>query len=81
MTSPFSFSHFYLFLKKSNGEVVPIDGSTQPTLDIRAGTTAFIPTGIVGSLDGFTPAPPNTNGTGTSADIEIGNITGLQDTV
>lgn len=59
----------------SNGEVVPIDGSTQPTLDIRAGTTAFIPTGIVGSPDGFTPAPPNTNGTGTSADIEIGNIT------
>lgn len=59
----------------SNGEVVPIDGSTQPTLDIRAGTTAFISTGIVGSPDGFTPAPPNTNGTGTSADIEIGNIT------
>jgi filamentous hemagglutinin family protein len=59
----------------SNREtVVSINGSAQPTLDIRAGTTAFNPTGIVGNPNGFTPDPPNTNGTGTSADITISEI-------
>jgi len=47
--------------------IVPINGSTQPTLDIRAGTTAIGTPGILGSTTGFTPAAPGTGGTGTSA--------------
>ncbi|MBW4543052.1 MAG: filamentous hemagglutinin N-terminal domain-containing protein [Symplocastrum torsivum CPER-KK1] len=45
----------------SDGKVVSIDGRTQPTLDIRAGTTAF---GI----------PFFNTGTPTSADIRVGTI-------
>ena len=51
--------------------VVDIDGSSKPTLDIRAGTTAFEKPGIVGSSDGFSTVP-NTGENGTSADINIG---------
>src|SRR5919202_1169582 len=55
--------------------VVEINGNTQPTLDIRAGTTAFGAPSITGDTGGFSPNPPNTTGTGTSADITIaGNI-------
>ncbi len=53
--------------------VVDIDGSAQPTLDIRAGTTAFGTPGITGSTDGFS-AVPSTGGTGTSAEIDISRI-------
>ncbi|MEQ9237694.1 two-partner secretion domain-containing protein [Coleofasciculus sp. E2-BRE-01] len=60
----------------SDGTTVLVDGKTQPTLDIRAGTTAFnipdiqgIPaTGII-----FPPLP-NPVGIPTSADITIGGI-------
>ncbi|NET58888.1 MAG: filamentous hemagglutinin N-terminal domain-containing protein, partial [Symploca sp. SIO2E6] len=45
----------------SNGTVVAVDGSTQPTVDIRAGTTALGAVGIAG-------------GTATSANITIGSI-------
>ncbi len=48
--------------------VVPINGSTQPTLDIRAGTTAFGTPGIQGSTTGFS-ATPTTSSTGSSADM------------
>ncbi len=57
----------------SNGSTVIINGNTQPTVDIRAGTTAFGTAGITGSAAGFTPIPA-TGGTGTSANIAIGNI-------
>jgi len=60
----------------SDGTTVLVDGKTQPTLDIRAGTTAFnipdiqgIPaTGII------VPPVPNPVGMPTSADITIGSI-------
>lgn len=52
---------------------INIDGSTQPTLDIRAGTTNIFPNGIVGDNTGFSPVP-STNGTPSSADININQI-------
>jgi large exoprotein involved in heme utilization and adhesion len=60
----------------SDGTTILVDGKTKPTLDIRAGTTAFdipdiqgIPaTGII-----FPPLP-NPVGIPTSADITIGGI-------
>jgi hypothetical protein len=55
--------------------VVAINGNAQPTLDIRAGTTAFGTSGITGGTIGFSGGAPNTNGNGTSADIAIGSIT------
>ncbi len=58
----------------SDGTVVNINGSVRPTLDIRAGTTAFGTPGITGGTGGFTPIP-GTGGTPTSANITIGNIT------
>ncbi|MGI0487274.1 filamentous hemagglutinin N-terminal domain-containing protein [Pantanalinema rosaneae CENA516] len=57
----------------SDGTTLAIDGSTQPTLDIRAGTTAFnSPIGLTGlpSPMGLTLA-----GTPSSADITVGTIT------
>ncbi|EDX72540.1 haemagglutination activity domain protein [Coleofasciculus chthonoplastes PCC 7420] len=48
--------------------VVEIDGKTKPTLDIRAGTTAFGTPGVTGT---FYPSVPDTEGTGTSADIRV----------
>ncbi len=57
----------------SDGSLLSIDGSLRPTLDIRAGTTAFGTPGITGSTAGFTPLP-GTVGTGTSANITIGYI-------
>jgi large exoprotein involved in heme utilization and adhesion len=57
----------------SDGTSLAIDGSTQPTLDIRAGTTAFnSPIGLTG-----TPSPTvlTLAGTPSSADITVGNIT------
>ncbi len=58
----------------SNGTVVAVDGSAEPTLDIRAGTTAFGTAGITGNTGGFSTFP-GTGGTATSANITIGNIT------
>ncbi|NEP00483.1 MAG: filamentous hemagglutinin N-terminal domain-containing protein [Symploca sp. SIO2E9] len=58
--------------------VVAINGNAQPTLDIRAGTIAFAPTGITPvNPPGFSAVPLNTDGTGTSADIKIGTINNL----
>ncbi|MEW6496140.1 MAG: filamentous hemagglutinin N-terminal domain-containing protein, partial [Cyanobacteriota bacterium] len=54
--------------------IIPIDGTIQPTLDIRAGTTAINPPGITGDTTGFTSGVPGTGGTGTSADISINSI-------
>jgi filamentous hemagglutinin family protein len=59
----------------SDGTVLAINGLTQPTLDIRAGTTAFGTPGIIGGGGGFTPGVPGTGGTATSANIAIGSIT------
>ncbi|MFB2892907.1 filamentous hemagglutinin N-terminal domain-containing protein [Aerosakkonemataceae cyanobacterium BLCC-F50] len=53
--------------------VVAIDGKNQPTLDIRAGTTAFGSAGITGDTTDFDPVP-ETGGTGTSANITVGYI-------
>jgi filamentous hemagglutinin family protein len=53
--------------------IVAINGSTQPTLDIRAGTTNIEPRGIQGANQGFSSLP-DTNGTGTRADIKINQI-------
>ena len=60
----------------SDGTVVDIDGNNQPTVDIRAGTTAFGTSGITPvNPPGFIPNLPPTGGTATSANIDIGNIT------
>jgi filamentous hemagglutinin family protein len=60
----------------SDGTVLAINGRTQPTLDIRAGTTAFGTPSIIGGGGGtFTPGIPGTGGTPTSANIAIGSIT------
>ena len=59
----------------SDGEtVVDINGNTEPTLDIRAGTIAFRQLGIIGSTDGLSNFR-DTEGVATSADINIQNIT------
>jgi len=52
---------------------VAINGSIQPTLDIRAGTTAFGIPGITGTGN-FTPGVPDMGSTGTSANITIASI-------
>jgi filamentous hemagglutinin family protein len=52
---------------------VPINGSAQPTVDIRAGTTAFNPPGIAGDPSLFSPTP-STTGTPTRAEIAIDTI-------
>lgn len=63
----------------SDGSEIDIDGTSQPTLDIRAGTTAFGTPGITGNDSGIFPAaptqpqlesPPNAD----SGDIVIGSI-------
>jgi filamentous hemagglutinin family protein len=51
-----------------------IDGSTQPTLDIRAGIREIGTPRIIGNTDGFKPNPPNINKTATSANITIDSI-------
>jgi filamentous hemagglutinin family protein len=55
----------------SNGATQDIDGTTQPTLDIRAGTNAFNPIGNIGIP---LPAGLTTTANPTSANITIGNI-------
>ncbi|KST65762.1 two-partner secretion domain-containing protein [Mastigocoleus testarum] len=55
----------------SNGENLEINGKTQPTLDIRAGTTAFGTPGVTGS-GGFIPSNPSTGGSPSSSNIVIG---------
>ncbi|BAY13421.1 two-partner secretion domain-containing protein [Calothrix sp. NIES-2098] len=50
---------------------VPINGSVKPTVDIRAGTTAFNPPGISGDIDVI--SPPN-NGNPSNANITINQI-------
>lgn len=58
----------------SDGETtVNISGSSEPTLDIRAGTTAFNPPGNTGDTTGFL-LPVTTTGTGTNANITIDSI-------
>ncbi len=52
---------------------VAIDGSVQPTLDIRSGTTNIEPRGIQGDIQGFS-STPDTNGVQNSADIKINQI-------
>ncbi|HZG41090.1 MAG TPA: filamentous hemagglutinin N-terminal domain-containing protein, partial [Nodosilinea sp.] len=58
-------------VRLSNGDVVTIDGVTQPTLDIRAGTLAVDPVGAVGDVSGLLGYIP---ATGTGAAIVIGDI-------
>jgi filamentous hemagglutinin family protein len=57
----------------SDGTRVAIDGNARPTLDIRAGTTAFGIPSITGATNGFTPIP-GTGGTASGANIVIGSI-------
>lgn len=60
-------------LTLSNGTPLTINGSTRPTLDVRAGTTAVAsPSGVRGTP---TPTGLSLTDTPTSADITIGNIT------
>ncbi|MBD2465201.1 filamentous hemagglutinin N-terminal domain-containing protein [Oscillatoria sp. FACHB-1407] len=55
----------------SDGSTLPINGRTQPTLDIRAGTTAFTAANPPLARD---PNPAITSVIGTSAEIAIGSI-------
>jgi filamentous hemagglutinin family protein len=73
-------------IKLSNGEVISIDGSTNPTLDVRSGMKAA----AVGSPDitsfdfpfdvftdptfSFLEQPPSTTDPATNADIRIGDV-------
>ncbi|MEM9007954.1 MAG: filamentous hemagglutinin N-terminal domain-containing protein, partial [Cyanobacteria bacterium P01_F01_bin.86] len=57
----------------SNGDVLAIEGSVTPTLDIRAGTLAAQETSITGDVDGFTPFP-DINDNGDNAAIILGDI-------
>ncbi len=62
----------------SDGTPVLINRATQPTLDVRAGTTAFgVPgiTGVVLPLGRIIPPIPNLSAPATSANITIGSIT------
>ncbi|MBE9129121.1 MULTISPECIES: filamentous hemagglutinin N-terminal domain-containing protein [unclassified Coleofasciculus] len=61
----------------SDGTTVSINGKTQPTLDIRAGTTAVGSPGIEDTPPPsgvIVPPFPNPIGAATSADITIGGI-------
>jgi filamentous hemagglutinin family protein len=58
-------------LSNSNNGIDGIDGTNQPTLDIRAGTTAFNPIGNIGIP---LPTGLTTTAIPTSANITIGNI-------
>ncbi|MEM8640201.1 MAG: CHAT domain-containing protein [Cyanobacteria bacterium P01_G01_bin.54] len=62
----------------SDGTSININGNTEATLDIRAGTTAFGTPGITGGTGGFTPAAPGTAGAGSGTSISIGSITNNQ---
>jgi filamentous hemagglutinin family protein len=50
--------------------IIGIDGSSKPTLDLRAGTTAFNPPQVIGQLTGFTSNLIVANP--TSADLIVG---------
>ncbi|MDX2099713.1 MAG: CHAT domain-containing protein [Leptolyngbyaceae cyanobacterium bins.59] len=54
---------------------ITIDGTSQPTLDVRAGTTVFGTPGVSGT-GAFTPAP-GLGGTPTGSNITIGSIGSL----
>ncbi|MGD2181108.1 filamentous hemagglutinin N-terminal domain-containing protein [Lusitaniella coriacea] len=59
-----------------NATTVNINGNAQPTLDIRAGTTAFGTPGLTPPIPpGFNPPTPVIGTTATRADINIGTIT------
>ncbi|MEQ8960953.1 MAG: hypothetical protein RLP02_24030, partial [Coleofasciculus sp. C2-GNP5-27] len=61
----------------SDGTTVSINGKTQPTLDIRAGTTAIENPGVSESPlipSSLTQVPPQDTGIPTSADVTIGGI-------
>lgn len=66
----------------ANGETVVVDGVSQPTVDIRAGTTVVAPTGVTGDLSGILgdagSYDPTLGGTaagiGARADIAVGAI-------
>ena len=58
----------------SNGTLRSIRGITQPTLDVRAGTTAFGNPGITGTNYTTLFPIPNTNAPATGANITINEI-------
>ncbi len=58
----------------SNGIPLIINGTTQPTLDIRSGTTAFETPGITGNNYTTLFPLPNTNNPATNSNINIGSI-------
>jgi len=64
-----------LVLLSDETTTVSINGSVQPTLDIRAGTTAFGTPGLSPANPfGFIPPNPALDSIPTSADITIGSI-------
>lgn len=58
----------------SDGRIIQIDGKTQPTLDIRAGTTAFEPIDVVGETVDFFPQEPDSSDNATGADITLNDV-------
>ncbi|MDB9314650.1 filamentous hemagglutinin N-terminal domain-containing protein [Spirulina sp. CS-785/01] len=59
----------------SNGSTVNINGKSQPTLDIRAGTTNFGGFGIIPTTaTGFTTSSPNLSISGNTGNIQTQNI-------
>ncbi|HEY9606501.1 MAG TPA: filamentous hemagglutinin N-terminal domain-containing protein, partial [Allocoleopsis sp.] len=58
----------------SDGTPLVINGTAQPTLDIRAGTTAFGNSGITGTNFTTLFRRPNTTAPATGANIAIGKI-------
>lgn len=59
----------------SNGTALQIDGTTQATLDIRAGTTAVGAPAILGTNFTNLSPPPNLTNPATSANITVNSIT------
>jgi len=71
-------------IRLSDGTEITINGSTRPTLDIRAGTTDFgtpnaAPLDNFNPFGDFDPVPTiDAVGTGTSADIRIAGLIDIQ---
>jgi filamentous hemagglutinin family protein len=63
------------YITLSNGRPLIVNGTTQPTLDIRAGTTAYGMPRIIGSNYTTLSPTPNTSAIASTANINVGKIT------
>jgi filamentous hemagglutinin family protein len=74
---PFPLDSIIEEVQLSNGTPLSINGSTKPTLDVRAGTNAIATPGITATPiipSTLSTIPPQTTSTPTSSNITIGGI-------